>query len=95
MSEPIPLPESLAISNLHITDNKVAVIVGIDQYHNVASRQDDSRSAFSDQPRCLQQVAEIEDFVARFNFSVLKYINPDYETLDRMLKTVQQSAAQY
>ena len=28
-------------------------------------------------------------------WDVLKYINPDYETLDRMLKTVQQSAAQY
>ena len=52
MSEPISLPQSLAISNLHITDHKVAVLVGIDQYHNVASRQDDSKSAFSDQPRC-------------------------------------------
>ena len=89
MSEPISLPESLAISNLHITDNKIAIIVGIDQYHNVASHQDDSRSAFSDQPRCISQITEIEDFVEKFNFSVIKYINPDYETLDRMMKTVQ------
>ena len=89
MSEPIPLPESLAISNLHLTENKVAVLVGIDQYHNVASLQDDSKAAFSDQPRCLSQVAEMEDFVGKFNFNVLKYINPDYETLDKMVKTVQ------
>ena len=48
MSEAISLPESLAISNLHLADSKVAVIVGIDQYHNVSSRQDDSKSAFAD-----------------------------------------------
>ena len=54
MSEPTPLPESLALTNLHIADHKLAVIVGLDQYHNVASLSDDNRSALPDQPRCLQ-----------------------------------------
>ena len=92
MSEPLPLSESLALANLHVPDHKLAVIVGIDQYHNVASLSDDNRSALPDQPRCLQQVNEIEEFVQRFGFGVIKYVNPDYETLDKMLQTVQQTA---
>ena len=88
MSEPTPLAESLALTNLHIADHKLAVIVGLDQYHNVASLSDDNRSALPDQPRCLQQVSEIEEFVQRFGFGVIKYINPDYETLDKMMQTV-------
>ena len=63
MSEPLALSESLALANLHVPDHKLAVIVGLDQYHNVASLSDDNRSALPDQPRCLQQVNEIEEFV--------------------------------
>ena len=30
MSEPTLLPDSLALTNLHVADHKLAVIVGID-----------------------------------------------------------------